>query len=408
LKKIQCWLNGLILWLLFISVPVFAFNATTDRVTSNSPQNINCLSPQNQAADSILKTSQGFSYWHRTEGYSATFDQKVSIGHDYDFYNEEWRGFVEWDLSNILLGANITFFGLKLDISGKPGECDNLGGQLKAFPMGLRPSLEPSAESLFIDAGDGIAYSISPSNEIGQMGEFPIEGFLNMGAQACEDLNSSTAKGWFGMGFIAQDSGSEEQSDDKGLIFTISAIRIEYSLGLNTGLSLETTFLSGTDIQQTTTSANGVNPDVESTTLFVIIAIGLVFLIGIGFVVNFSRQNQMTQNSLKLNNSDRDEKPKNRIALRHGVKHAKQDHLLLKKFRSILEITHRVSTSDIATSLGLSKEDLFEYLLLWKKTIPFKIDGDDILVENVQEFMGALDQEFSAWDEKVENKQGKE
>ncbi len=68
---------------------------------------------------------------------------------------------------------------------------------------------------------------------------------------------------------------------------------------------------------------------------------------------------------------------------------------LLEKFGKIMKITAKVKLAMVATSLKLSPEDLFEYLVEWgNEQIPFKIEDDVIIVDNVSDFTQTLDRKF--------------
>jgi hypothetical protein len=77
-----------------------------------------------------------------------------------------------------------------------------------------------------------------------------------------------------------------------------------------------------------------------------------------------------------------------------------KEQTLLGKFKNILDMSHEIEISRVAISLGISEAELFEKLLEWNKTIPFKIKGNSIVVEDVEEFMRALDEQFQNWKNK--------
>ena len=85
------------------------------------------------------------------------------------------------------------------------------------------------------------------------------------------------------------------------------------------------------------------------------------------------------------------------------------EKLMLEKFKSILEMAQEVNRDDVALSLGLSKMELFEKLLQWKKNLPFVIKGDLIIVHDINDFIGKMDQQFDSWGKNGENsnKRGK-
>ena len=71
---------------------------------------------------------------------------------------------------------------------------------------------------------------------------------------------------------------------------------------------------------------------------------------------------------------------------------------LLKKFESIMLITNRVKKEEVAKSLGLSLKQFFEYLVKWSEKISFKIEGDEIVVNNTADFVNQLDYQFRMWE----------
>ncbi|MHA1745622.1 MAG: leucine-rich repeat domain-containing protein [Promethearchaeota archaeon] len=74
---------------------------------------------------------------------------------------------------------------------------------------------------------------------------------------------------------------------------------------------------------------------------------------------------------------------------------------LLKKFRMIMNISQEVSQSQVAKHLELSEGDLFGYLIEWSDSIPFKIRGDMIVIEDINDFMKKLDSQYNTWSDKV-------
>ncbi len=84
-----------------------------------------------------------------------------------------------------------------------------------------------------------------------------------------------------------------------------------------------------------------------------------------------------------------------------------KEKILLEKFKSILEITQEVEFSRVARSLKISEDNLFDKMLKWKETIPFKIRGKMVVVENMGNFMAALDDQFSDWDTNEDRNDGK-
>ena len=80
---------------------------------------------------------------------------------------------------------------------------------------------------------------------------------------------------------------------------------------------------------------------------------------------------------------------------------------LLRKFKDIIEVSREVKKTEIAKYLGMSEELLFEKLIRWGKDMPFKIKGDLIEIDDMNEFVDALDRQFVAWESKENSKIGK-
>jgi hypothetical protein len=80
---------------------------------------------------------------------------------------------------------------------------------------------------------------------------------------------------------------------------------------------------------------------------------------------------------------------------------------MLKNFKELLNISQRVKVPSVADYLGVSEKILFNKLIEWNQKIPFKVNGDLIVVENLTEFLGALDNQFNEWQERDETKEGK-
>ncbi len=83
------------------------------------------------------------------------------------------------------------------------------------------------------------------------------------------------------------------------------------------------------------------------------------------------------------------------------------DSHLLKKFKDIVQVTQKVKISWVAKSLGLNEIELFEKLVVWGKSLPFKIDDDLLVVEDLKEFVDLLDLQFKIWKGKENNNNGK-
>ncbi len=75
-----------------------------------------------------------------------------------------------------------------------------------------------------------------------------------------------------------------------------------------------------------------------------------------------------------------------------------EEKKMLEKFKEILEMTKEVKRDEVAKSLGISSRELFEKLLKWKKSLPFILKGNLIIVPDMKDFIGKVDQQFDSWD----------
>ncbi len=74
------------------------------------------------------------------------------------------------------------------------------------------------------------------------------------------------------------------------------------------------------------------------------------------------------------------------------------DRDLLERMKSLIHVTKRVHVKDAAAMLDLDHVTFLKKVMAWGKTIPFKIDGDDIIVEDVAAVIESIDHQFSQWD----------
>ncbi len=83
------------------------------------------------------------------------------------------------------------------------------------------------------------------------------------------------------------------------------------------------------------------------------------------------------------------------------------DDELLQKFQKIIKITSRIKKSELADALDLSDKDLILKLGEWGEKFSIKINDDTIIVDDIEKFTAALDQQFAAWGDMEKNKDGK-
>jgi hypothetical protein len=73
--------------------------------------------------------------------------------------------------------------------------------------------------------------------------------------------------------------------------------------------------------------------------------------------------------------------------------------ILLEKFRQLVNISQRIKKAEVAAVLGLTEIDLIHKLMEWGKDIPFKIDGDFIVIDSLTGVTDAIDAQFAQWSE---------
>ncbi|MBD3190189.1 MAG: hypothetical protein GF308_06080 [Candidatus Heimdallarchaeota archaeon] len=72
----------------------------------------------------------------------------------------------------------------------------------------------------------------------------------------------------------------------------------------------------------------------------------------------------------------------------------KNERILLEKFEKILLMSQTVNIIDVAKSLGLSKEQLFEKMIQWQKSLAFKIDDEEIVVIDKLDFAASVQAQY--------------
>jgi len=74
------------------------------------------------------------------------------------------------------------------------------------------------------------------------------------------------------------------------------------------------------------------------------------------------------------------------------------DHDLLERMKSLIAVTRRVHVKDAAAMLDLDHVTFLKKVMEWGKTIPFKIDGDDIVVDDIESTISSIDKQFARWE----------
>ena len=393
-KKIRIFIWIFTILCLF-SVPLTFAHSSSDPLS---------FLPHSQA---LTKTISGYSYFHDNDGYEGFYGTSLQIGHEFDFFNEEWRGWIEWDISDIPETANITFAGIRINVTGIPISCDNQRAQLDMYQMTNQPSTNVNnPELLFNDAGDGLHYRENTSFPLSENGIYPsFSGYIPLSPVALGEINTSINAGWFAVGFVDYyhlDLGHNEDQDE-GVIFEISSFQVNYTYeGQDWSQSYSSEDASTTATDTETQTISDDTNELGSTSIIIIAVTIAVILIAVGITQKRNQSRSGSQRrSLLVSKSSVSNTGSSTSIKRINEKK------LLKKFKSIMEISQRVALASVATSLKISEKQLFELLLRWKKSLPVKIDGDFILIDDLSEFMGALDQEFSNWDHHQKTKDGK-
>jgi hypothetical protein len=203
----------------------------------NRPSDPNIPVAASEYNPAIIST--GYVYWHNNDGYAKYSDTLMQVGHDFDFWNEAWRGWTEWNLSGIPTNAIITSIQIRLTVTGKPDAADNYRAQICMSELSVRPSLETNAERLYTSIGTGVLYSGGLCVSVIGNGDFPSStGFYELGAIAAANATARLGEGWFAVGFSDFNLGGSDNPDDEGIIFSVSAIKIAYQLeAVNTTIS---------------------------------------------------------------------------------------------------------------------------------------------------------------------------
>jgi hypothetical protein len=83
------------------------------------------------------------------------------------------------------------------------------------------------------------------------------------------------------------------------------------------------------------------------------------------------------------------------------------DQEFLERFQKIMKMSKSIKKVEVAELLGIPETELLHRLLDWSEQLPFKIDGDMIIVEDISAFTAALDKQFSDWEDSESTKYGK-
>jgi hypothetical protein len=93
----------------------------------------------------------------------------------------------------------------------------------------------------------------------------------------------------------------------------------------------------------------------------------------------------------------------NKIETPIRAKIEERDEKLLNGFKNIMKLSKRAEIIDIARSLRITQRELYTKLLLWGQQLSFKIDGKSIIINDTQDYISKLDENFTEWAQNEKN-----
>ena len=146
----------------------------------------------------ITKTNTGETYARSTSATSLRTGPSVGSG------GNTWRSYVEWDVSGIPDGSDVTDTVFKFH-----AQYDRVGRTSGAFAMANRPSTTGSDSAVYADMGDGTQYIAYSS------GFFPAASTNkehDLGTSADSDLEAALSGNWFAIGMRMDDEAYDPVS----------------------------------------------------------------------------------------------------------------------------------------------------------------------------------------------------
>jgi hypothetical protein len=70
----------------------------------------------------------------------------------------------------------------------------------------------------------------------------------------------------------------------------------------------------------------------------------------------------------------------------------KQDEASLRQFQKLVVVGQRVPKDEIAQALGLPTGEFMQRLSEWKSCIPFEVDEEAVVVDDLDAFSKAIDE----------------
>jgi DNA-directed RNA polymerase specialized sigma subunit len=71
---------------------------------------------------------------------------------------------------------------------------------------------------------------------------------------------------------------------------------------------------------------------------------------------------------------------------------SKQDKARLQQFQKMVVVGQKVNKDEIAQALGLPTGEFLQKLSEWKECIPFDVDEDAVVVDDLNAFSKAIDE----------------
>ncbi len=120
-----------------------------------------------------------------------------------------------------------------------------------------------------------------------------------------------------------------------------------------------------------------------------------------GMQQGFYKANRGTQTGNTMKN------PQNNQTFIPNQNPIQKDKQLLEKFKKVLKVSNKIKQKQVAEFLEISEKELLKKLFEWGEILPFKIDDDLIVVEDMDDFVDQLDKQFEDWEDKEITKEGK-
>ena len=127
---------------------------------------------------------------------------------------------------------------------------------------------------------------------------------------------------------------------------------------------------------------------------------GIIFLVGLIFYI------------IGIILAIRSEKIRVKSAEKRAKKVTKKDKIdasRIQKLSKLLKISDRIKIDDISDVLKMKRGILLDQLIDWSDKLEFKLDGDFLIINqsSVDDFINALDKQFSTWERREGSQDGK-